>query len=384
MDERGKNINTQGGDEQRKWVNLKNNIRTVAKELNLIKKIRMGDNLGALEQDIRAKRKNVWEKLKIWLKTKSSTDKEELKKERNELKKMIKEKEKEKSGEKLEMVARSKNINEFWKALKNFSPRKRRKGEAISKNEWTKHFKALLGADENIEQIREGEKQEGKQIETIGDREMNEEINAWEVKKALGKMKSNKAAGDDGLKIEFMKMLPLNWLVELTKILNGLWNKGEILQGWDTARICPIYKAGNENDASNYRGVLDTGYKILTNIMNDRLKEWLERNKILKESQAGFREGRSTRDHLFVINSLIGNRLKNKGGKLYAALIDFKAAFDKVDRQIMIRKLEAIGVKGKVLIMIKRIYRETRNEIITNEGITEKFATCKGVRQGFR
>ncbi|OXU18113.1 hypothetical protein TSAR_013530 [Trichomalopsis sarcophagae] len=34
------------------------------------------------------------------------------------------------------------------------------------------------------------------------------------------------------------------------------------------------------------------------------------------------------------IHILIGNKLKIKGGKLYAGLIDFKTAFDTVDRKI--------------------------------------------------
>ena len=47
---------------------------------------------------------------------------------------------------------------------------------------------------------------------------------------------------------------------------------------------------------------------------------------MLKESQAGFREGRATIDHIIVLKSLINNRLKRKGEKLYVAFIDFKKA----------------------------------------------------------
>lgn len=34
-----------------------------------------------------------------------------------------------------------------------------------------------------------------------------------------------------------------------------------------------------------------------------------------------------TEDHLFSLNSLIGNELKRKGEKLYAAFVDFRIAF---------------------------------------------------------
>lgn len=53
-----------------------------------------------------------------------------------------------------------------------------------------------------------------------------------------------------------------------------------------------------------------------------------ERNK-LRESQAGFREKKGTRDHIFVLNALINKRLREKGKKLYVAFVDFKTVFNK-------------------------------------------------------
>ena len=45
-------------------------------------------------------------------------------------------------------------------------------------------------------------------------------------------------------------------------------------------------------------------------------------------------------------------------------------------------KLKKKGVNGRMLQMIKNIYKETRNEVITDEGVTESFASTRGVRQG--
>lgn len=59
-----------------------------------------------------------------------------------------------------------------------------------------------------------------------------------------------------------------------------------------------------------------------------------------------------------------------------------KTAFDVIDKGLLIRKLKRIGIKGKMLNMIRDIYKHTGNEIITGEGITEDFETGKGVRQG--
>lgn len=85
---------------------------------------------------------------------------------------------------------------------------------------------------------------------------------------------------------------------------------------------------GKVDRAANYRGIslLDVGYKLLTKIMARRLTRWTEERDKLGESQAGFRLERSTRDHTFTHNTLIGNRLKTPGKKLYVVFIDFRAA----------------------------------------------------------
>ena len=126
----------------------------------------------------------------------------------------------------------------------------------------------------------------------------------------------------------------------MTEIVDRIWDRGELMKGWEIARIYPIYKAGDEETAINYRGIslLDTGYKILTSIIGGRLNRWIETNKIIRESRAEVRTERGARDHIFVFNSLINNRVKKAGKKLYVAFVDFKAAFDKVDRKIMLNK----------------------------------------------
>lgn len=135
-----------------------------------------------------------------------------------------------------------------------------------------------------------------------------------------------------------------------------MWVTGNISSSWKTARIMPIFKGGDNYLTIDYRGIslLDVGYKILTRILDNRLTNWLENNAKLKETQRGFKKNRATRDHIFVLNSLINNKLKKQGGKLFVAFIDLKKAFDMVDRKLLFQKLEKRGVNGRMLKMIKK------------------------------
>lgn len=108
----------------------------------------------------------------------------------------------------------------------------------------------------------------------------------------------------------------------------------------------------------------------------------MKRKKILKESQASFRAKRGIRDHIFILNALINNRLKRKKGKLYVAFIDFRVAFDKINRGLMVNKLSRTGIKGKMIRLIKGIYRKTTTRIKTEDELTEEMEITKGVKQG--
>jgi hypothetical protein len=51
--------------------------------------------------------------------------------------------------------------------------------------------------------------------------------------------------------------------------MNSVWNKEELHNQWKYSIVVPIYKKGDKNDCSNYRGIslLSTSYTILLNIL---------------------------------------------------------------------------------------------------------------------
>ena len=84
------------------------------------------------------------------------------------------------------------------------------------------------------------------------------------------------------------------------------------------------------NNPSNYRGIslLSNLGKVLTAILNTRIVRWVDEKFILSESQAGFRKGRSTMDHIFVLETIIDKCLTGKKDRFYCLFVDFSKAFD--------------------------------------------------------
>ena len=90
----------------------------------------------------------------------------------------------------------------------------------------------------------------------------------------------------------------------------------------------------------NYRGItlLSCVGKLFTSLLNHRLCIFLEDYGILGEEQAGFRSGYNTVDHVFVLNTLI-ELYSHKRKKLFCAFIDYKKAFDSIDRAPVMAKI---------------------------------------------
>ena len=78
----------------------------------------------------------------------------------------------------------------------------------------------------------------------------------------------------------------------LTEYLSKLFNTGTFPFEWSESVILPIYKKGDVNSPNNYRGIslLNVGGKLYSYILNKRLTQWIEDNKMLNEAQAGFRQ----------------------------------------------------------------------------------------------
>ena len=164
-------------------------------------------------------------------------------------------------------------------------------------------------------------------------------------------MKRGKAAGDDPLIGEFFmegKQYVTKYLILL---FNHIFKNGIFPEQWSLCIILPIHEAGDRRNPDNYRGItlMSILGKIYFSILNKRLAIWVEDYIKLSEEQAGFRKGYSTLDNIFVLNALIQKYLSKRKGRFYVAFIDFRKAFDSVDRKRLLILLEKIGLSGNIL-----------------------------------
>ena len=116
-------------------------------------------------------------------------------------------------------------------------------------------------------------------------------------------------------------------------------------------------------------------------MVNSRLYYWLESNKLLNNTQAGFRRKSRTEDQLF---RLIQNVIDGfqEGKSTTAVFIDLQQAYDRVWRKGLLIKMSRMGIHGKMLSWIQG-FLTNRTIQTTFEGTTSSKSTIEeGLPQG--
>lgn len=167
-------------------------------------------------------------------------------------------------------------------------------------------------------------------------------------------------------------------------MFNIVFKSGKIPDLWSVGIICPIYKGkGDMADPDNYRGItiLSCYGKLFTTVLNNRLNCYLENMNVLCEEQAGFRKNYGTYDHIFNLQCLVELYLYRKK-PLYCAFVDYRKAFDSVNRIALWRKLLQNCVDGNMFVIIHAMYENAKSCVRQGSKLSEYFQSNIGVRQG--
>ena len=134
----------------------------------------------------------------------------------------------------------------------------------------------------------------------------------------------------------------------------------------------------------NYRGIslLCVMSKIFASILTSRLRRWVElENKVCPE-QAGFRTQHSTIDHIYTLHAIILKHVYgDRRGKLYVAFVDYRKAFDSVNRSQLWKVLRSANLSTKFLKMLQAMYYKVQSCVRWGQEFSEFFDCPSGVKQ---
>ena len=193
----------------------------------------------------------------------------------------------------------------------------------------------------------------------------------------------NKSTGPASIPLRLLKIIADLIVVPLCYIINASFSTGIFPEVLKTQKVIPLHKGGSTEELNNFRPIslLSIFDKIIEKIMHKRLYEFLDDHNILYEKQFGFRKNSSTSHSLIEITEQIKKSIDD--GKYGCGIfIDLKKAFDTVNHDILLTKLEHYGIRGPLLNWFKS-YLTNRKQYVFFNGVSSdtKSVTC-GVPQG--
>ena len=138
---------------------------------------------------------------------------------------------------------------------------------------------------------------------------------------------------------------------------------GKMPNQWSTFHIIPISKSGNLNEVDNYRGIALSAIslKMTNKMILIRIQPII--SSTLRNNQNGFRPGKSTMTHILSLRRLI-EWVKSKNMNAIITYVDFRKAFDSIDRR-MFKILILYGIPKSLVNMISITYKNTEAKVLT-------------------
>ncbi|MCG7875530.1 MAG: reverse transcriptase family protein [Candidatus Thiodiazotropha endolucinida] len=194
---------------------------------------------------------------------------------------------------------------------------------------------------------------------------------------------TTKSTGLDGIGPKIIKLAENCLSPHIAALINKSINTGTFPNQLKYAKVLPVYKTGQKADPSNYRpiSILPTISKIFEKHINKHLMNYLNKYKLLHESQSGFRQKHSCQTALI---KLVDQWMSciDKGDLVGALFIDFRKAFDVVDHSILIKKLSLYKMSETSLQWFRSYLTDRKQAVKHGKGQSNLTEIKAGVPQG--
>jgi Reverse transcriptase (RNA-dependent DNA polymerase) len=315
----------------------------------------------------------------------------EVKRLQREKKKLLRQKKREYDHKIIADIEEMQSANEsrkFFvavkKARKSFYPRvaicRAKEGEMICSRDgvldrWKQYFDELLNAD------FDGSLYASARLYNKDDRKEVPPPTIDEVELAISRLKNNKSPGADELPAELFKSGNKALSTTLHAIISRIWECESLPDDWRLGVICPLHKKGCIMECGNYRGItlLQTAYKILAKLLSWRLDPFYD--NFLHDFQSGFRKQKSTIDQIHNVRQII-QKSYGKNVETFHLFVDFRAAYDSVDREGLWMIMSEGGFPNKLIRLLKATLTDVRCCVKVQGSLSAEFEAKTGLRQG--
>ena len=207
--------------------------------------------------------------------------------------------------------------------------------------------------------------------------------NPYEINSIIKSIKNSSACGVDNIPITVIKHVSDSISPVLSSLINLSFESGSFPDALKIAKVIPIFKCGDKTLLTNYRPIslLNSFSKIFAKAFLSRLTNYLTKGNFIVDNQFGFQKNRSTLQALTSFLDIVTDALDNKN-YIIALFLDLSKAFDTIDHNILLKKINTYGIRGLALDYIKS-YISNRQQFVEIDGVASDLSRVNcGVPQG--
>ena len=207
------------------------------------------------------------------------------------------------------------------------------------------------------------------------------EVDLLEIKNEINSLNINKSNPPNSISTKHLKE-HINICSDfLHQIINFCIKNAKFDNGMKLADITPVHKKDDKTDKSNYRPIsgLPSGSKIFERIIQRQIGQYME--TFLSKYLCGYRKGYSVQHALIALLETLRISLDNKGFG-GAILMDLSKAFDTLNHDLLIAKLYAYGFSKTALRLIRSYLTNRWQRTKINNSYSSWIELLLGVPQG--
>ena len=208
-------------------------------------------------------------------------------------------------------------------------------------------------------------------------------VGTGEVMKTIAKLKNTGAEGRDSISTKVLKQFKSIISPTLRHIINQSIRKNIFPDGWKTGLLSPLPKAGDLTDPKNWRPICINcaASKCLESVLQRQLQAHMEDEKVFSRSQHAYRSSRSTESALLDLDTLV-QKGRNEGKTIAGVLTDMSAAFNLIDRDILVSQMKEYGVMEESRDLVRSYLTNRRTRCRMGDEVSEEVTLESGVGEG--
>ena len=208
-------------------------------------------------------------------------------------------------------------------------------------------------------------------------------VGTGKVSRIIRGLKNTGAQGRDSISTKVLKKFRWVLASPLRHIVNRSILSGIYPSGWKLGLVSPLPKSGDLTNPKNWRPVciLPAPSKVLEGVLQEQLQEYMETNQIFSNSQHAYRPRRSCESALLDLDTLI-QKGRNEGKVVGLIMTDMSAAFNLIQKQILVAQLKIYGFTSKARTLVHSYLSQRKTRCKIKHSLSDPVTLTSGVGEG--